>query len=936
MGGAVTAPLPAPRFLPWLRSGLATQITTPAVGGLAPSDTASAAVGVQIRVTGADAETVEEVDGRELRLRGPGDVIAIDAAQFVRHDPEPGATDAEPAYFALVELAAADLPWRFTPAAPGAAGKLQPWIALVVVEERDGVALADGGARLPVLTVDDPSAELPDLDQCWAWAHVHADHDLAEGVAEALRSQPDAFRARLLCPRRVTAGRSWLACVVPVFEAGRRAGLGEALGMDLGAAWDAASSTEIRLPVYHSWRFGTGEQGTFESLVRRLRPRELPASVGRRDLDLGDPGGGLPAVPGVVVSYEGGLVSPVGGPEPWPDEPRTAMKAGLRRTLNAQVARADTPLPYDALRDDPVIGPPAYAAGQAGRRRIPAEGEEPDWFEQLNTEPHRRAVAGLGAEVVRNDQEALMAAAWEHAAGLREVNRTLTGARIAWEVARTADPAFASLDDATIVQLARPAMGRLAHPDGGTVRGAVAASALPAGLVSGAFRRASRTVRAFTATTRLPGGGTLRVGSTDALTRAVLSDPVGFVGGWGDAYPPLGAEVDKPPPDELQAPVTPVSSARRRRRATADDPRVAQRIAVTAYDFPRPEVDLDHAIGYGGATQPVADVADAVRSGLDQAGTVVSMIEARVVGLPADRSHDVPAGLGAHPRFTTPMSQRLLALSAEYLVPGIGRVPDGTLGLLAVNREFLEAFLAGLNHELGREFVWREYPATTGATWAQHFWDSGPGGAPDIAPIGAWAATSAIGAHPPRDIPATADLVLLIKGALPRRFPDLRVYAVEAEWAEGRRREKVGGEVAAPLFTGRLASDAYFYGFALTERRARGSTDPARPPGWFFVLEEQPRASRFGLDVPQGRFRATAPRTWSALSWAHLVGVDDELPLFVDTSGPEWLVDAGQLPGNGPPGEKDAWGTGSASMARITFQRPVRMLVHADAMLPAP
>jgi hypothetical protein len=926
-----TEPLLPPRFLPWLRSGLAAQITTPAVVGLAPHDSASAAVGAVIRARGPNTDTVESIDGPAVRLRGPGDVVGIDAAQFVRHDPEPGATDAETAYFALVELAAPDLPWRFTPAAPGGDGRLQPWIALVVVEEREGVSLDDTGSRSPVLRIDDPSAELPDLSQCWAWAHVHADYGLADDqadLAEALREQPEAFRSRLLCPRRLTAGRSWLACVVPVFEAGRRAGLGEPIGPDLGPAWDVASPAEIRLPVYHSWRFDTGEQGTFESLVRRLRPRELPGSVGRRDLDLSDPGGGLPALAGAVVSYEGGLVSPVGGARVWPAGPRAAMKSALRRALNRQLARTATSLPYEALRDDPVIGPPAYASGPAGRRAIPAENDQPDWFEQLNTEPQRRAGAGLGAQVVRADQEALMAAAWQHAAGLRQVNRTLTGARTAWEIARTADPAFASLDDATIVQVARPAMDRLRHPDGGTVRGAVADSALPAGLLSGAFRRSCRTVRAFTATTRLPGGGTLRVGSASALTSAALADPIGFVSGWANAYPPLGTQVEAPPPDGLDAPVSTAS------RVTRAEVTARQRIAVTEYDFPQPEVDLVHAIPYSGATQPLADLGDVVRAGIDQAGTVIAMLESRIVGLPADRDHDVPSGLVARPQFTTPMSTRLLALSSEYLVPGIGRVADDTLGLLAVNREFLEAFLAGLNHELRREFVWREYPASPADTWARHFWDTGPGGPPDITPIAAWAATSALGDHSPPGRPTAADLVLLIKGALPRRFPDLRVYAVEAEWAAGVRREKVGGAVATPRFTARLAGDAYVYGFGLTERQARGSTDQHRPPGWFFVLEEQPRASRFGLDVPQSRFRGHPPKNWSDLSWAHLVGVDDELPDFVDVTGPDWLVVAGRLPGNGPTGERDQWGQGSASMARITFQRPVRMLVHADAMLP--
>jgi len=187
---------------------------------------------------------------------------------------------------------------------------------------------------------------------------------------------------------------------------------------------------------------------------------------------------------------------------------------------------------------------------------------------------------------------------------------------------------------------------------------------------------------------------------------------------------------------------------------------------------------------------------------------------------------------------------------------------------------------------------------------------------------------------------------------LPRRYPDLRVYAVEAEWVDDRRgeavdrgsgsrvvvqpqrkrREAIQGEVRLPVFAGMLQRDAYFYGFALTEEDARGNTDPTKQdPGWFFVLEEQPKAARFGLDVPQERFRGKAPKNWSALSWSHLVAEETPLPGFVDTGGPTWLRDAGALSGNGG---IDEWGMDAAAMARITWQRPVRMLVHADAMLP--
>ncbi|HEY7070597.1 MAG TPA: hypothetical protein VH479_10800, partial [Acidimicrobiales bacterium] len=546
----MTEPAPVslvpPTFLPLLRSGLAAYLDVPAVQGLAPGGTATVSVTVQAHGSGPEADNLLPVPSPAVRLVSPGEVLALDPLQVLRHDPEPGASDAEPNYFAQVELAAPDLPWRFTPASPGD-GLLQPWLALVVVEDRDGVWLAPAGeaGRLPALHVDDAERELPDLAHCWAWAHVHADHALAEGVPAALEEAPETFRSRLLCPRRLPPGTSWLACVVPTFAAGRQAGLGQTV-TDSGPAWTVPSGAEVVLPVYYSWRFSTGPGGDFESLVKRLRPRELPGSVGRRDLDVSDPGGGLPTAAGLVLTFEGGLLSPTGGPRPWPDAHRQAMKTGLRQTVNRRLNRAPWPEPYDALTHDPVVGPPAYAAPQAGRRTVPAEDVPPVWFGQLNTEPPHRAVAGLGAEVVRADQEALMAAAWKHAAGLRAVNRTLGRARLAWELGAKAEVRVKTLDDARIVQLAGPAMARLAHPGAGTVRGALTASALPAGLVSGAFRRLTSTVPGFTVPS--PGGGQ-RSPATAAVTAAAMAAPAAFAAAWRTPTVVPGTELDEPLPD---------------------------------------------------------------------------------------------------------------------------------------------------------------------------------------------------------------------------------------------------------------------------------------------------------------------------------------------------------------------------------------------------
>ena len=62
--------------------------------------------------------------------------------------------------------------------------------------------------------------------------------------------------------------------------------------MDL--AWDPAADA-VTLPVYYSWRFATGADGDFESLVRQLHGVPLPPGLGSRRLVLDYPLSGLPA-----------------------------------------------------------------------------------------------------------------------------------------------------------------------------------------------------------------------------------------------------------------------------------------------------------------------------------------------------------------------------------------------------------------------------------------------------------------------------------------------------------------------------------------------------------------------------------------------------------------------------------------------------------------
>ena len=97
--------------------------------------------------------------------------------------------------------------------------------------------------------------------------------------------------SRLLCPRRLDPLTEYLACVVPAFELGRKAGLGLPIKPDdeqhLEPAWASGtqSPAHVTLPVYFHWEFRTGAGGDFESLVGLLKARESCPARSRQTAD---------------------------------------------------------------------------------------------------------------------------------------------------------------------------------------------------------------------------------------------------------------------------------------------------------------------------------------------------------------------------------------------------------------------------------------------------------------------------------------------------------------------------------------------------------------------------------------------------------------------------------------------------------------------------
>ena len=411
-------------FLSWLRRGVATEITERETDA-SPAPRVQVPVRVEFNA-GSLATTVP------LELLGAGEVSGFDPRAVIRTWPRAEVFDAESNYFPLVEFDQPDLPWRLTPARAEGNDRLRPWLALLAVKEDEGtLSPARGDGTLPTLAIT-AAAALPDPSQAWAWAHaqVSGDTELSPGeLAQLLAQEPWRVTSRIVCPRQLEPRTVYLACLVPALERGRLAGLRlpvEDAVSGIQPAW-AAGAPAATLPVYFHWRFRTAEAGDFEALVRRLEPRVLPATVGIRDMDVGDPGGALAGVGAhdAPLGLEGALKAVSTQSTPWPPgATRTRFIDRLKALLNTPAALLGSTTPTRA------VTPPLYGRWHAARETL-EPGERPPWFQDLNQDPRLRVSAGLGTRVVQQEQRSLMAEAWRQIESIRRINEEFRLAQLA-------------------------------------------------------------------------------------------------------------------------------------------------------------------------------------------------------------------------------------------------------------------------------------------------------------------------------------------------------------------------------------------------------------------------------------------------------------------------------------------------------------------------
>ena len=494
------------RFMPWVRRGLARSHQNADAAGAPLAARPNVKIGLTIQAK-QDGNGVAAVSGNiDLTLYAPGDVIGIDPRLMVRTDPKPGITNFEPNYLAIVDFDPPDFPWMLTPARADTNQPLRPWLVLIVVD-RSIVAppTLKSGHPLPSITLSAAAAatELPDLAESSLWAHAQAVSEFGTAALEGLRQEMQAAPARnisrLVCPRRLQERKSYVACVVPAFDAGRLRGLGQPVpSASLGPAWSSAQPVEIELPVYFHWEFSTGPVGDIETLARRLKRPNQYASDSPEDVALRTQ---LQHIGEQVIAvdadhllftgtkprrtlFEGAMVSLDFNPT----AADGSFATGLEAMLNSGQALATSGVPKADLV--PTLSPPIYGEHPAKRHAVVAGDADQHWLDGLSVQPRYRLAAGWGAEVVRRNQDEFMQAAWQQVGEVLAAERAFSLSRLSRDILKRIEVRhLAKLPEARLLAVLAPARARIKVAPEESLFGRIGTATLPDEIFGGAMRR---------------------------------------------------------------------------------------------------------------------------------------------------------------------------------------------------------------------------------------------------------------------------------------------------------------------------------------------------------------------------------------------------------------------------------------------------------------
>jgi hypothetical protein len=169
---------------------------------------------------------------------------------------------------------------------------------------------------------------------------------------------------------------------------------------------------------------------------------------------------------------------------------RLSLLDGSDQAVASRTASFETP-PL------PSVVPPIYGRWHAARRTVSASAAADDWLNVLNLDPRHRVSAGLGAQVVRKQQEDLMASAWDQLGAYESANDVVRRGQFGREASNWLYRRIGNFGVEAALKVTRPVQRRVLidDPEGGriTARAVLdAKSRVPAAVLDPAMRRKLR------------------------------------------------------------------------------------------------------------------------------------------------------------------------------------------------------------------------------------------------------------------------------------------------------------------------------------------------------------------------------------------------------------------------------------------------------------
>ena len=847
------------------------------------------------------------VGKQDLILRGPGDILGISPKMIARVEPQPNTHDFEPNYFPFIEFVDPDLPWRYSLDRINAPGTTQlpkrvyPWLALIVLSNAEINDMAD--EDIDVISLLEDRREflsvkgrfLPNLNHAWATAHVHL-NQLDRAINQFIEERLASHCSRLFCCRKLEAETQYTAFLIPTYKIAVQAAFGlEAEDLGKEKAWDNPAAEDIiKLPIYYRWSFSTSESGDFESLARKLVPAALDSNrVGFRAVDANLMTPAAESDLDLFFLREGALAAPAFS------QNRQSYAKGsqslpltkpMLKSLNESLKTSAEPLADDDTDDiDPLVTLPVY--GRYFRKTTaiqpPDKDRWPDptpWVHELNLDFRNRVAAAFGTKVVQKNQEEYVKECWLQAGKIREANEQLRRTQAGYQIAKALEKKhLAPLSDERFALISTPFHGHFALSEQGTgssLKQTLAKSGISRGVFSSTFRRVAHQ--------------RININQTKPFNAIAAAKTSAYL--------------------------------RPRRSIQQNIPTMTPRVNEFFANLPVTNVEV---LAPKQEVIPVEeiDTGQEFRSKFNIKQVLTQKIKG-VIKLGGDRSISENFDpIMAAPKIERSMYRHLADLSADYMLPGIENLVNNGVTLCEENRRFIEAYMVGLNHEMGRELVWRHYPTDRRGTIFAYFWDPIKAHTPpsDIQEIHKWLAN--LGSNKSQAAKG-ANLVLVIKGDLIRRYPGTIIYALKITtpgkagrpweyWSEGYPDSNPPMDEThrlEPVFRAQVGSDILFVGFPFSLENVQGNT---RNGEYYFILQENQDLPRFGLDIASQRMPPEGGCGTEGIdinenefSWSDVcqdnAGYINDFSIFGDTS---------------------------AAVATKTYQLPIRVAIHASELL---